>query len=349
MNALLALAAAAAAALLSCGTALAAPTGALALDGYGYVTTPDGIGEASLALAMSAGAPGQSGLAISGGTLVYGDEKLGNLEIDGSFLREARFVQLTGTAGPPHASVDVMLLGRLIAEQDGESIYLITGTLSRGGHEGRALLSASLSQPAASSAAATAAAERAPETELKATISIMAGSQDGGTRDGYLSATSVAILPNEAIIIKNEDEVSHRLVSGEQHGWDYARDGAPRMCGPDGTPDAMPDADGEKAAEPRTGTAISGGQKYTFTIPEPRESPSRSISGAGDMAGCDFIRDGLFEAELAPGESAVVTASGPGTHRVLDVSKPWIELLIVSIAPNEPIGRDLKVVGGGLQ
>lgn len=296
----------------------ASPTcisGALLLDGSGFAIMPDGVGATSLDLTMSTRA-GDAGtdLVVAGGTLAYGNNELDATSIDASLLRGVRFVQFTGFAEGSDEIVAVNLLGRLVGERGGESLYLITGTLTQGDHVGKTTLAASLSS-------LTLEPSITEALDTDPTVSILAGSRDATGRDGYLDVSLVEVRPHESITITNKDVTEHRLVSGKVQHWLYERDGPPSVCGQDGELETPP------TSETRTDSFLKGGVRIPVVVPEAKESHR-----------CDFVKDGRIDIMLEPGASHSMSISEPGIYNLLDVSKPWIQLEVVSILPDTPLG-----------
>lgn len=317
------LVAVAALALSSGGTAFGVPSGALSLDGSGVAVMPDGVGDVSLDLTIST--TGTDKLVIGAGSLIYGSDEFDTVSIDGSFLRNAKFIQLMGIAENGGESVVVKLLGRLIEEQNDESLYLITGTLGSGNYEGKVVFAASLSQFVVQPIKTESAS--GPLEVL-----ILAGPRVAGEPDGHLSTVSIQTLPGQSVTITNNDTTSHRLVSGKISEWFYIRDGDPRICDPDKV------LDDASSTEVKTGIRQKHNKDLTFVVPEIPEGSSRKSSKTLNTYGCDFIRDGHTDVTIEPGASASVRASEPGFFRLLDVSKPWIQLDIVSVLELRPLG-----------
>ena len=162
--------------LASCTGASAAPSGPLSLDASGYAAVGGEIRAVSVDLAFSARADGT--FLSAGGTLTVNTETIRPLGADGAFTRDSRIVELSGSAGPPAGPppalagkppdtrggpVSMDLSGRLADGRADTSVYVLTGTLERGGTAGRAALAAILS-PLLAERASQAVAVPAPPT-----------------------------------------------------------------------------------------------------------------------------------------------------------------------------------------
>ncbi len=294
MNATYALLGAAVAlALASCSGASAAPSGPISLDASGYAAIDGAIRAVSMDLALSARDDGT--LSSVRGTIMVGDDVLSRLDIDGSFLREARFLRVSGTAEGQGDAVMLKMLGRLAEERGRDSAYLFTGTLERNGAVGKAVLAASLSQLAEAATGMTATA---------ASVTILPSARVPGAPPGSLDVSTVQATPGQVLTISNTSATKHRLVSGTINDWFYERDGDPRTCAPDGTPD----------------------------VEVERENRNHTSADVVTSDRCDFTRDGRVDVEIEPGESASIQVQDTGIYRMLDLDSPWIQLTAVSVA-----------------
>ncbi len=305
-------------AISSYGAAFGSPDGLLSLDGSGYAATPDGLSPVSLDLNIVAGSTSDDAkLTVTSGKLVYGATEFEGTSMDGSFLRDAKFIRLSGVAERSDDSVAVNLLGRLVEKRGDESLYIVTGTLGSGGYEGKAVFAASLLRPVQT-------IETGPVEDDPLTVLLLPEPRNEGAPPGHLDKLSVKILAGQSVTITNKDTTPHRFVSGNLHEWVYERDGPPRVCDSEGKRD---DAIVEK--EVRTDTHLSGGSSFTFTVPEERDSKAPTANKPNP--GCDFTRDGVTDITIEPGASASLSVSNLGFYRLLDVTSPWIQLEIVSL------------------
>lgn len=312
------LVAVAALAATSCGTALGVPDGPFSLSGSGYAVMPDGIEPTSLNLNITpSAASADADLTVTSGTLTYNMAELDGSSIAASFLREAKFISIEGLAERNNSSVIVNLLGRLVEEKGGESLYMMTGTLRSGDHEGKAVFAASLSQ----SGAMTVAAE--PVADPLGVV-ILPDPRNEGDPQGHIDRTSIQTLVGQSVTITNKDTIPHRFVSGSLNEWLYERDGSPRVCDSDGSPD-----EDAPEVQTQTTTSLHSGESISVTVPEPQEH--RLPTSSHRAYGCDFTRDGITDITLAPGASASVSAPELGYYRLLDVTSPWIQLEIISL------------------
>jgi len=135
-------AAALALALAALPAAQAIPPGALSLEATGHAAIGGEIEQVRLELAFSPGA--DASFTRGGGLLLVGTSSLDRLDIDGAFTRDSRDLRLSGTAAGHGEPVAVSLDGRLAEARGDLSVYLLTGTLERGGMSGRAAFAALL-------------------------------------------------------------------------------------------------------------------------------------------------------------------------------------------------------------
>lgn len=304
----------AALALSSGGVAFGASDGLLTLDGSGYAVMPNSVDPVLLDLNVVASS---TALTVTSGSLVYDGAEFDSVSINASFLRDAKFLRLSGIAERNNDSVIISLLGRLVQEKGGESLYIVTGTLRHGEHDGKTVFAASLS----SSDAMATTAKVIVEPLL---VSILPEPRNEGAPLGHINRPSIQTLVGQSVTITNTDTIPHRFVSGSLHEWLYERDGAPRVC------DSEENRDGAEEPETQTGSYLDSGESFSYTVPTPKESPGFSASDPV-VIGCDFVRDGITDITLHPGASASVSAPSLGFYRLLDVTSPWIQLEIISV------------------
>jgi len=268
--------------------------GARSLHASGYGAVGEFVEDLRLSLSFSEGADGS--LSSLNGTLGIGGYSLGTLDIGGEFTREGRFVSVSGTASGRGEPVSLRLLGRTAEAHGGQAAYLLTGTLERGAHSGKAVLAALVSRPEGGDG---------PAVPLEAIhVRLLAAPRQPGAPPGHFDEPLLHVQPGQNVTISNADAKAHRLVSGTVNAWFYERSGAsPRTCSPDGTPD--------------DGSAPGA---------------SRGVSRAqAELDRCDFTRDARIGVTVGPGESSTIHIAKPGIYRILDPESPWIQLLAVSV------------------
>ena len=262
------------------------------LEAFGYTTVGETIEAISLNMVLSTD---DDAFSSSSGTLGIGGYALGTLDINGLFTRGARIVDVSGTAEGRGEPANVKLFGRIIDKHDGDSAYIFTGTLERGGATGKTVLTALISTP-------TAPKMQAPADALLVTL--RAEPRQPGAPPGHFDEPILRVRPGQNITITNTDAEAHRLVSGAVNDWFYERSTVvPRMCGPDGTPD----------------------------IEDDRPRSNRKSSAALERDKCDFTRDDRVDVEIEPGESRTVNIADTGIYRILDPASPWLQLIAVSV------------------
>jgi len=291
---------------------------AFILEGAGFAITEESIKTTEIDFAMSTG--NQIGSTISilieDGFITLDDNDFLVFDLEASGLREGRYMRISGTAEDSFGGeISMRFFGRLIENSAEGSIYSFTGRLT---HEGEShkiiyttklskLTSISLSTPTPTteesdeltihilpgSSTQGVAADYIEAGEIRSKLIEIVG---GGTvlRLGYFFPDRISIEPGTSITFVNDDNVTHRVVSGAGLG---------------------------------THSRVSQG---AFVLCEtPAEKLQEGVSHAS--TGCSFTIDGRIDTgTLQPGQSLSVSFDDAGFYRMIDPDYPWMNIIAYS-------------------
>jgi len=292
---------------------------AFILEGTGFAITEESIKTTEIDFAMSTG--NQIGSTISilieDGFITLDDEDFIGFNLEASGLREGRFIRISGTAEDSFGGeISMRLFGRLIENSVEGSIYSFTGRLT---HENEShkiiyttklsgLSSISLSTPTSStteesselvihilrgSSTQGVALNYIQAGELRTELIALAGG-DAVLRLGYFFPDRISIDPGTSVTFVNDDNVAHRIVSGQGLGTNSrASLGAFVLC----------------------------------------ETPSEELQEGvtHSSTGCSFTIDGRIDTgTLQPGESRTVSFDDAGFYRMINPDYPWMNLVAYS-------------------
>jgi len=210
---------------------------AFLLEGSGFAVTEESIKVSEIDLGLSS--QQQRGSTINflteDGFITLDDEEFLFSNLEGKFLREGRYIRINGSVESSSGfDTSVSFFGRLIEVSKDASVYGFTGRITTPDETYKIIYTTKLST--------LEKIETAPSEESSdLTISILIGSSSKGiassysevssardqaiatqNTDGYLklryfSQDRIAVEPGTTIIIVNNDEVSHSILSGIEH------------------------------------------------------------------------------------------------------------------------------------
>ncbi len=209
------------------------------LEGSGFAVTEKSIKSSQIDLALSAGfiANGRGPLTIEDGFVTLNDNDYVTDELVGTILRDGKFIRISGSAqGFANEQITITLFGRLIQDSSQGSIYSFTGRITEDGISHKTIYTTKIS-----GFGITPKVTLPPEViEAKTKVlQIMPGSFNQGLAKNYIEAGQAAseaaqagqtsyraryfsqdrltLEPGSTITIKNNDSVSHSILSGKEN------------------------------------------------------------------------------------------------------------------------------------
>lgn len=203
------------------------PNSAFILEGSGFAVTEEVIKISELDFAVSTKQQSGSSLnaIVEDGFITLNDEDFVATDLSTTLLREGKFIRINGIAENFFGEeVSLRFFGRLVEESKEASIYYFTGRIAQPDQEYKIIYTAKLSKILKLKPEPTITPEK---KEL--TIHILKGAsskdvigsyiQRSGeiSRLQYFSQDRFAIEPTNSIVIVNDDNVSHTIISGKEN------------------------------------------------------------------------------------------------------------------------------------
>jgi len=196
---------------------------AFLIEGSGFAVTEDSIKTSEIDLALSS--QQQSGSSINflteDGFLTLDDEEFLISQLDGKFLREGRYIRISGNIESSTGfDTPISFFGRLVEESKDASVYGFTGRITTSDETYKIIYTAKLSTL---SKITTTESE---ESDL--TIHILKGSAAQDTDDiipgintanflRFFSIDRISVHPGDTITIINDDISNHSIISGKEN------------------------------------------------------------------------------------------------------------------------------------
>jgi len=293
------------------------PNNAFILEGSGFAVTDYSIKTTEIDLAMSTGdkVGSRTNILVEDGFVTLNEDDFIVTDLTGTALREDRFIRISGTIEDSFgAEASFRVFGRLIQNSDEGSVYGFTGRLTYGGEEHKIIYTTKLSELTSTSLVQKTSIE---ETSDGILIHILPGSSNQAISINYIESREIAsqieaitgdsliraryffpdrisIEPGTTVTFVNNDDASHRIVSGTGLG--------------------------------QHSSVLSGNIVICET---PQEDLPLGFSYAG--SGCDFTFDGRIDSgSIAPGDSWTGTLDDMGFYRIIDPDHPWMNIVIYS-------------------
>ncbi len=293
------------------------PNNAFILEGSGFAVTDYSIKTTEIDLAMSTGdkVGSRTNILVEDGFITLNEDDFIVTDLTGTALREDRFIRISGTIEDSFGDeASFRVFGRLIQNSDEGAVYGFTGRLTYGGQEHKIIYTTKLSELISTSLIQKTSIE---ETSSGILIHILPGSSNQGIaldyieigeirnqiqaitgdtslRARYFFPDRISIEPGTTVTFVNNDDTSHRIVSGTGLG--------------------------------QHSSVLSG---QVVICETPQEDIPLGFSYAG--SGCDFTFDGRIDSgSIAPGDSWTVTLYDMGFYRIIDPDHPWMNIVIYS-------------------
>jgi len=200
---------------------------AFLLEGSGFAVTEESIRISEIDLGLSS--QQQSGSTINflteNGFVTLDDEEFLVSNLEGKFLREGRFIRISGDITSSNGlDTSISFFGRLVEESRDASVYGFTGRITTPDDTYKIIYTTKLSTLSQITAASTSSEE---SNDL--VIHIVEGSSFQGGSDSYIGSSSgqyvlnyfsqdrITAEPGLTITIVNDDVVSHSIISGKEN------------------------------------------------------------------------------------------------------------------------------------
>jgi len=198
---------------------------AFLLEGSGFAVTEELIKTSEIDLALSS--QQQSGSSINflteDGFITLGDEEFEISKLNGKFLREGRYIRISGNIeSSTGLDTSISFFGRLVEESKEASVYGFTGRITTSDETYKIIYTTKLST--LSKITITSESE---ESDL--TIHILKGSAAAQDTDDttpglntsillrFFSIDRISINPGTTITIVNDDIANHSIISGKEN------------------------------------------------------------------------------------------------------------------------------------
>jgi plastocyanin len=210
---------------------------AFLLEGSGYAITEELIRLSEIDIGLSSNQKSGSSInfLIEDGFITLDNEDFSISQLEGKFLREGRYIRINGNIeGSDGTNNNISFFGRLVEESKDAAIYGFTGRISTFDDSYKIIYTAKLSKLTKISEIITE--PTIGEKNLK--IRILSGSSSQGVassyiesgivrdpritdgnpiRLGYFSEDRITIEPGTTVTFVNEDNVSHKIISGKEN------------------------------------------------------------------------------------------------------------------------------------
>jgi len=295
------------------------PNNAFILEGSGFAVTDESIKttEINLAMTTSDKIGSRTNILVEDGFVTLNEGDFIVTDLTGTTLRNDRFIRISGTIEDSFGDeASFRVFGRLIQNSDEGAVYGFTGRLTYEGEEHKIIYTTKLSELTSTSLVQKTSIE---ETSDGILIHILPGSSsqaialnyieigeinrqiqaiigDSSIHARYFFPDRISIEPGTTVTFVNDDDASHRIVSGTGLG--------------------------------QHSNVLSGKIVICET---PQEDLPEGFSYAA--SGCDFTFDERIDSgSIEPGDSWTVTIDEVGFYRIIDPSYPWMNVVIYAFA-----------------
>ena len=272
---------------------------AFLLEGSGFAVTEESIKISEIDFGLSSQQQRGSTIdfLIEDGFITLDNEEFIVSELEGKFLREGRYIRINGNIENSNGlDTTISFFGRLVEESKDATVYGFTGKISTIDDTYKIIFTTKLS-----TLSKTIISTNSNEsTDL--TIHILKNSSAQETTDDiipgldaaqhlrFFSMDRISIDPGTTITFVNDDDASHRLVSG-------------------------------------TGNSNLLNGKICSEVIDNIPEGFNYIPAGSEGRDCDFIFDGRINTgEIASGESITITFDDRGFYRLIDPDYPWMRI-----------------------
>ena len=189
-------------------------SGKYLLQGSGFAATEESIDDSELDLQFSTGKLVNTRMKVTlqdGLISLENDDYVAFGGWTGTVLSNGRFISLSGNAENIDGDrISLSLLARLVQNSKDASVYTVTGKLTKDGESTKLVYNAKV---IGSTIFKETPTQQETPKEKTVQISILSGASNPGNIR-YYSLPTVQITPGTTIVWKNDDTVSHRIMSG---------------------------------------------------------------------------------------------------------------------------------------
>ena len=188
------------------------PNGIYLLQGNGYVISKDTIYDSELDLQFSTNKLVNNKIKLNlkdGIISISNDDYITSSGWTGTTLSDGRFLRLSGNVENSDGNkIPTSLFGRLVEDSNDGIVYSFTGKLKTNDESIKLVYIVKIiGSPVIHTE------EEKPSQEKTTQIIILPGSSNTGNIR-YYSPTTITIIPGTTVVWKNEDSVSHTILSG---------------------------------------------------------------------------------------------------------------------------------------
>jgi plastocyanin len=188
------------------------PDGIYLLQGNGFVITKDSINDSELDLQFSTNKLVNNKIKLNlkdGIISISNDDYVASSGWTGTTLSNGKFLRLSGNVENSNGDkIPTTLFGRLVEDSDDGIVYSFTGKLKTNDESMKLVYIVKIV-----GSPVVHIEEEKPSQEKTTQINILPGSSDPGNIK-YYSSDTITIIPGTIIVWKNEDSVSHTILSG---------------------------------------------------------------------------------------------------------------------------------------
>jgi len=302
-------------------TAEIGPNNAFILEGSGFAVTEESIKttEINLAMTTSDKIGSRTNILVQDGFVTLNEDDFFVTDLTGTALRNDRFIRISGTIEDSFGDeASFRVFGRLIQNSDEGAVYGFTGRLTFEVEEHKIIYTTKLSELTSTSLAQQTSIEETSDGilihilpgssnigialnyieigEIKRQIQAITGDSSLGAR--YFFPDRISIEPGTIVTFVNDDDTSHRVVSGTGLGQN-------------------------------TKAASDDSVICETPVEELPEGFSFAREGT-ESKKCDFNFDGRIDSgSIGPGGSWTITLDD-GFYKIIDPDYPWMNIVIYS-------------------
>ena len=287
---------------------------AFLLEGSGFAITEEFIKISEIDLGLSSNQQHGSTInfVIEDGFITLNNEEFIVSNLEGKFLREGRYIRINGDIESSNGfDTTISFFGRLVEESKDASVYGFTGRITTSDDSYKVIYTTKLSTLSKINTtteskdsdnltihiAKGSSSQALISNYIEGTQKLQeaATNQDSGSalRLRYFSMDRISVDPGTTIKIINDDNISHRIVSGSGFGTNSNVLNA-KIC---------------------SDVEVNLPDGFYF-IPQGAEGRD-----------CDFIFDGRINTnEILPGDSVTITFEERGFYRLIDPDYPWMRI-----------------------
>ncbi len=212
-------------------------------EGSGFAVSEESIkfSEIDFGIVSNSAAGTRINFSVDDGFFLLDTQEYDATDLNGSFLRDGKFLRVSGTAGDPDGGdqINIRLFGRLIEDSKQGSVYGFTGQVNQANVEYKVIYTVKLSKfVLEEKPTSTVKEETTTTTAQPKTIKILKGASTRSFGENYIdvysklservkagettvsqyfSKSRLSIKPGDMVTFINEDTVPHKILSGKEN------------------------------------------------------------------------------------------------------------------------------------